>query len=249
MIPENLHSDMTALFDKTLHYKFHKKTYRSDIEELKRTEGELLKLIAGLCNESDESLHEIAGYVPKYVCEQLGSVSSKRKREIAALDYNMNMVSYFVPLMGEIPSLRAGELTKEMVNIWNQKMPEYKIGVSTVAGIEGGFKKGLCYITTAVCRSLNRPDDCYELTLLRNYRDGYMMETESGSRTVKEYYNIAPTIVKRIDREKDSSEIYQQIWEEYLSPCVRLIEADQKAACRELYTDMVRRLEEKYLYS
>ena len=249
MVPENLRPDMIALFDKTLSLKFHKKTYSSDIEELKRTERELMGRIAETCDESEDSLNEIADYLPQYVCDQLGQIASKRKREIPALDYNMNMVSYFVPLMGEIPSPRAKEFTQKMVEIWNEKMPAYKIGQSTVAGIESGFKNGLCYITTAVCRSQGRPDDCYELTLLRDYRDGYMMETESGSRIVKEYYNIAPTIVKRIDREQNSDEIYAQIWEHYLQPCVQLIEANRNEACKELYTDMVRRLEEKYLYS
>lgn len=249
MIPENLHSDMIALFDKTLSLKFQKKTYRADIEELKHSERELMKQIAKICDESENSLNEIAGYLPQYVSEQLGLIASKRKREIAAMDYNMNMVSYFVPLMGEIPSLRARDFTKKIVDIWNERMPEYKISCSTAAGIESGFKNGLCYITTAVCRSLNRPDDCYELTLLRDYRDGYMMETESGSQIVKEYYNIAPTIVKKIDREQNSAEIYTQIWEQYLRPCVRLIETNQKEACRTLYTDMVRQLAKKYLYS
>ena len=78
-----------------------------------------------------------------------------------------------------------------------------------------GLKKEFyCYITTAVCKSLNKPDDCYELNLLREYRDQYLMGTKDGE-ICKEYYNIAPTIVKRIDRSPDASEIYADIWEKY----------------------------------
>ena len=67
--------------------------------------------------------------------------------------------------------------------------------------------------------------------------------------TVNEYYNIAPTIVKRIDRQEDSASIYAGIWQDYLSPCVRLIEEGKKKECQMLYSDMVRKLERKYLYS
>lgn len=249
MISGNLRSDMIALFNQTTQYKFHKKNYSSDIERLIRSKWELLEQIAKECGESEEALSEIAGYIPQYVCEQLEAVASKRKREIEALDYKMNMVSYFVPLMGKMPGLCAKDFAAKTVEIWNEKMPENKIGYSTVESIEKGFKGGLCYITTAVCRSLNRPDDCYELSLLRNYRDEYMMESETGRQIVEEYYNIAPTIVKKIDRNKNSGEIYRQIWNDYLSPCVKMIETDQKEACRNLYTEMVRKLEKKYFYS
>ena len=60
------------------------------------------------------------------------------------------------------------------------------------------------------------------------------MGTKDGEILVKEYYNIAPTIVKRIDRSPDASEIYADIWEKYLKPCVRLIEAGEQEECREI---------------
>ena len=177
-------------------------------------------------------------------------IDSKRKREAAVIDHNMAMVAFFVPLMGEIQSTQTKIFTETIVEIWNQKVPGSKIGHSDAASIENGFKKGVfCYITTAVCKSLNKPDDCYELNLLREYRDQYLMGTKDGEILVKEYYNIAPTIVKRIDRSPDASEIYADIWEKYLKPCVRLIEAGEQEECRELYTKMVRSLEKKYLYS
>ncbi len=161
----------------------------------------------------------------------------------------MNMVSFFVPLLGEISSVKTKEFTEKMIELYNERMPDNKIGHSTREQIQGGFKKGLCYITTAVCRSLDKPDDCYELTLLRNYRDQYLLESKEGMETVNEYYNIAPTIVKRIDRQEDSASIYAGIWQDYLSPCVRLIEEGKKKECQMLYSDMVRKLERKYLYS
>ena len=133
--------------------------------------------------------------------------------------------------------------------MWNDNGVAIDIGKSTFEDIEGGFKSHFCYITTAVCQSLGKPDDCYELNLLRNYRDSYLASTPDGEAVIKEYYDVAPTIVRRIGRMEDAGEIYQGIWKDYISPCVRLIEEERLTECREVYTDMVHSLEEKYLYS
>lgn len=249
---KNLQADMISLFQETGKYaqKFHKKTYESDMETLINKYSKLLDEIKDSIEESDGDMEQTAAYIPDYVAEQLSGISSKRKKDIACLDNNMNMVSYYVPLMGEIISVKTKAFTERMVEIWNRNMPENKIGHSTREHIQGGFKKGLfCYITTAVCRSLNKPDDCYELTLFRNYRDHYLLSSEKGEEIVEEYYNIAPTIVKRINRKENPDEIYAAIWQDYLSPCVHLIEKEKKEECRELYSDMVRKLERDYLYS
>lgn len=251
MEQENLQAELIALFNETAEYarKFHKKTYESDMDTLLNKYGALLGKIRNTIEESDDALESLAFYIPEYVTGLLEKIPSKRKRDIVCLDYNMTMVSYFVPLLGEITSIKTKAFTEKMIEIWNQKMPDNKIGHSTREQIQGGFKKGLCYITTAVCKSLDKPDDCYELSLLRDYRDQYLLESEKGTETVKEYYNIAPTIVKRIDRQENSAEIYAGIWKDYLNPCVGLIEADKKQECQVLYSDMVRKLEKKYLYS
>ncbi len=250
METDRLLENLRELYDAALEYEFHKSSYEKYMESLKSKYADLLEETAGICDRTEDGLERIAACIPEYVCGELDKISSKRKRDLAALDHKMNMVSYFVPLIGEIPSLQVKTLTERMVEVWNEKMPEYKIGHSTYDSIRGGFKKGIfCYITTAVCRSMDKPDDCYELNTLRAYRDGYLSETEEGRRIVEEYYNIAPTIVKRIDRQEDADNIYRGIWEEYLSRCIRLIEEDEKDKCKELYISMVRSLEKEYLYS
>jgi hypothetical protein len=112
--------------------------------------------------------------------------------------------------------------------------------------INGGFKRRWCYITTAVCETLNKGDNCYELNLLRDYRDEYLMNTDNGAEVVREYYDVAPTIVKRIGRREDSAEVYQGIYDTYLKTCVELIEADRLEDCREVCTDMVNDLKREY---
>lgn len=250
MAADTLQKELIGLYKTTLGYEFDKVSYATRMEALKETHARLLAETAHACDTSEEERERLAAAVPEYVAGQLAAESSRRKREMKSLDHKMNMVSYFVPLMGEIPSEYSKAFTERMVEIWNERMPGNKIGHSTYEGIQGGFRRSVsCYITTAVCRSLDKPDDCYELTTLRNYRDGYLLASDTGKDLVEEYYNIAPTIVKRISRQPDAGEIYRGIWEDYLSTCIRLIEEDRKEECRELYTQMVRSLETRYLYS
>ena len=243
-----LQKELTDLYRTTMDYEFQKATYDNRMDSLRKTYEELLEETASACDASEGALESLAACVPEYVAERLAAQPSRRKREMRSLDHKMNMVSYFLPLMGLVPTEKAQQLTQRMVEIWNEKMPEYKIGHSTYEGIRGGFKKGLfCYITTAVCRSLDKPDDCYELTVLRRYRDDYLLISDGGRELVEEYYNIAPTIVKRINRESSAGEIYRGIWQEYLSPCIRLIEENRNEECREVYSRMVRKLETDYM--
>ena len=248
MDTDRLLEKLRKLYILTLDYEFHKSSYAKYMDSLRSNYADLLQEAADICDRTDDGAERIAACIPEYVCGELDQISSKRKRDLKALDHKMNMVSYFVPLMGEIPSLQAKDLTERMVELWNEKMPEYKIGHSTYESIKGGFKKGIfCYITTAVCRSLDKPDDCYELTALRRYRDDYLLMSDGGRELVEEYYNIAPTIVKRINREKNPGEIYRGIWQEYLRPCIRLIEENRNEECREVYSRMVRKLEKDYM--
>ncbi|GHU54664.1 hypothetical protein FACS1894132_09650 [Clostridia bacterium] len=60
--------------------------------------------------------------------------------------------------------------------------------------------KSGCYITTAVCTSLEKPDDCYELTLLRNFRDTFLKNQPDGETLIKPYYEDAPRIVDKINK-------------------------------------------------
>jgi len=45
----------------------------------------------------------------------------------------------------------------------------------------------------------NFDDNCYELTVLRWFRDNYVL-----SEDIEHYYDVAPVIVEAIDQEKNS---------------------------------------------
>ena len=108
-------------------------------------------------------------------------------------------------------------------------------------------KSSLCFITTAVCKYFNKPDDCYELTTLRKFRDTWLVSQSDGRKLVDEYYMIAPSIVNAIDNSSERDAIYMHIWNNYIEPCIRLIELGANDTCKKLYIDMVNELKNMFL--
>ena len=105
-----------------------------------------------------------------------------------------------------------------------------------------------CFITTAVCDSFDKADDCYELTTFRKFRDKWLVKQSDGKSLVDEYYNIAPKIVEKINSLSDSAEIYKNIWRDYLSACLKFIESGDNQQCKKVYIRMVNALKEKFLH-
>lgn len=106
---------------------------------------------------------------------------------------------------------------------------------------------GGCFVTTAVCDSFGKPDDCAELTAFRNFRDGWLAAQPDGKNLIAEYYSVAPKIVEKINRLADAAQIYENIWRKYLSPCLAFIERSENLACKDKYVEMVRELKSRYL--
>lgn len=249
MADEALKKELQDLYEETKALKFQKKTYESDMEMLMTRHKGLMERIAASIDLGEEQLKDLADVLPAYVEKKLDAQPSRRKRQMESLDHNMNMVSYILPFLGEVRSLFAKDFTKEIVTCWNRRMPQFPIGHSTYEDIRGGFKKGIfCFITSAVCRSMGKPDDCYELDQFRHFRDTYLSSFPDGRKLIRQYYDLAPTIVSRIEQEADSDRIYTQLWKDYLSTCLRLIENGQYASCQTTYCRMVTYLADRYVY-
>jgi len=245
---QELQEAMISLFQETSKKRLQKKSYLDDIDELKKKYQTIFQELAKILEETPDSMESLGEILPAYGLAQLESISSRRRREIACVGYNLNMVAYILPLMGELQSAHASAFCEEIMTKWNSKIPDAKITVTTVLEIEHGFKKNLCYITTAVCQGLNKGDDCYELSLFREYRDNYLLQRSDGKQIVEAYYNVAPTIVKRIHLQGDAIFTFQWIWDTYLKPCILLIEQKEHEACKNLYYEMVSELEKKFLH-
>lgn len=104
-----------------------------------------------------------------------------------------------------------------------------------------------CFITTAVCQTLGAPDDCKELTMIRNFRDTRLKPLmEDGELLVKEYYRIGPMVVDAIKEDENASEIYTRLWNDCLKLCCEQIEQKEWEQAKLSYIKMVRELCEKY---
>lgn len=103
-----------------------------------------------------------------------------------------------------------------------------------------------CFVTTAVCGSFGKPDDCYELTTFRKFRDGWLTAQPDGKNLIAEYYEIAPRIVANINRLANAAQIYKKIGQEYLVPCLNFIRSGDNLSCKNKYVEMVRELKKIY---
>ena len=120
--------------------------------------------------------------------------------------------------------------------------------ISNHSGVPNSRKKKRgCFITTAVCKYYNKPDNCYELELLRNFRDTWLAAQPDGKELIEEYYDIAPDIVTALNASDEKDKVYKHIWSTYIEPCIRLIELDAKDACKNLYIKMVNELKSKFI--
>lgn len=248
---EEMMEKFQELFDKALENvgDFRKKTYEKAFSTLYDEYKDLVESLLVFCGEptDEKSLKTVAAVVPDYAQEKMKD-ASKRDQKKLAMDMNLIMAVYVIPLITYTRSQTGDQLAEEMVSLWNERnITGLTLSKSSYDAVAQGFRKGLCYITTAVCKDQNKADDCMELTELRRYRDEYLMKSEEGRMLVEEYYNVAPAIVFAIDMHKDASVIYQDLYQKYLIPCVTYAKDQKNLECKALYEDMVRKLEQEFL--
>jgi len=105
---------------------------------------------------------------------------------------------------------------------------------------------GSCFLTSACIEAKGLPDDCYELTVLRNFRDTFMKENEEYALAICEYYHIAPSIVEKINALPDRMQIYEDIYNDLVLPCVELIEKGKNKDAYIKYRQYVLMLKGQY---
>ena len=103
-----------------------------------------------------------------------------------------------------------------------------------------------CIITTAACIALGKNDDCKELMTLRAYRDKIKANSSIVSDLIEEYYRIAPSLIKEIDKFKNRIDIYEKIWQNYISVTCEMIDNKDYSAATLKYIDMVKYLCDEY---
>lgn len=82
---------------------------------------------------------------------------------------------------------------------------------------------GGCFLTTACCEYKGLPDDCRELTVMRNFRDTELKESGWGQRCIDLYYQEAPRILKQIESHPKRDELLEWLYSQ-IGQIVELVE-------------------------
>ncbi len=213
-------------------------TYQADLEDMRSR---------ALSENASEEIPKIAGEIVSEAKAILDAETSKLAKETVRINLNMYTVTFLLPALVSFGEAEMKPLTDAICAKWAEEFQNSKIKATSRDHIQSGFKTKLCYITTAVCENLHKGTDCYELQLLKGYRDNYLMHEEGGKELVDTYYDIAPTIVKRIEKSEGRDAAYRMLWETYIRPCVSLIEENRNEECRVTYETMVNTLRKQYM--
>ncbi len=106
--------------------------------------------------------------------------------------------------------------------------------------------KSKCYLTTACVEAKGLPDNCEELTTLRDFRDTYLKKKENGSSLIATYYKYSPQIVSVIKSRKDEEEILAWLYK-VIRQCVEAIKRGDNEIAYHIYCKMVVALKDIYL--
>ncbi len=100
-----------------------------------------------------------------------------------------------------------------------------------------------CYLTSACMKYFqeNFDDNCYELTVLRWFRDNFVSKED-----IEHYYEVAPIIVETINKEEKSDVIYNYIYDNIVDYCVEQIKQGNYDKAYNRYKNSVLTLEEQF---
>ncbi|MBD5551006.1 MAG: hypothetical protein HDQ96_07515 [Lachnospiraceae bacterium] len=232
--------------------EFSKNSYQRLFEEHKKENYDFYTAIMfALDRAAEEELpgiyHQIADSFIREQEKLLGQTPKRNEKLSVQMDKNMFMVIYVLPSIKEIQSDRADALADAICKEWRKSFKDSNINASDFDRIMQGFKRKLCYVTTAVCRNLNKGENCEELQLIKAFRDNYLAVTKEGQDLIEEYYDIAPTLVKRLGKDAGAQAKYLWLWNTYLAPCVEYIKKGEQESCKETYCNMMEVLRKEYM--
>ena len=239
-------TELTAA-NRQLARQFSRTTYE---DQFRTYQGKLAPLVARLetALPAGEGRAAVLEQMAEAWLDALGALWRKTSRQKPPhYEDQLLMAIFTIPALRDLPQGAGEELARAVQRQWVARWPKSPIGLGSYQDIVGGFRKRLCYITGAVCRTQGKPDDCYELTAFRRFRDQVLLRSEEGRALVEEYYRLAPAIVTAVRLCWDEKAVYEQVYRDYLLPCLRLLEAGDERGCRDKYVAMVRHMERTYL--
>jgi hypothetical protein len=102
-------------------------------------------------------------------------------------------------------------------------------------------QSGGCFLTTACCELVGLPDDCFELTVLRRFRDKALARMPGGTRDIALYYMLAPAMLQALQRQGRQRAL-MRLYFSHILPCVLLAWLGFAWPTRRLYRAMMGRL-------
>lgn len=239
------------LKNKSLMNQFKRNLYESAMQEYMDSIRPSMEYLQRACDskssDTEEILKECAKYCVKTVKEDMLNSSGDKIKPAILDNFKLILAVFTIPMILELKFPISESFADALIEAWRNEFPKSAVLKGTYEQINNGFKrKGFCFITTAVCESLDKTDDCYELNMFRRFRDGYLADQKEGQELIQEYYRKAPFIVGNINLMENSDSIYQNIWKEYLQDCLTFIESGQNEKCKNTYTAMFHELERRY---
>lgn len=150
--------------------------------------------------------------------------------------------SYYTFRQGDYYCTKKGDYVNE--DVYYQYCRNYDYDDCPI--YKGNSSSSGCFLTSACISAKGLPDDCYELQVLRNYRDNWLSKAEGGLAAISHYYIVAPKIVAAIDKLAERNEIYELIYNKMINPCVEFIEEKKYQDAFELYRGMTLQLADEY---
>ena len=104
---------------------------------------------------------------------------------------------------------------------------------------------GGCFLSTACIEHAGLDDDCEELTVLRHFRDTYVVNRADGQQVLNRYYATAPRIVTAMHQAKTTDTELPKIYAG-IKKAIHLITTGENEAAFGLYSDMFNELNSNY---
>ncbi len=234
-----------------LHRKINRREYEPAFEAYERDCRGVFETLDLACRiEPERKTERLAALIGEFL-DQLEAAwrrEPKAKYNAARDDAKMTIAIFLVPMVGRLRLSVSDEFCQTLQARWVERYPKSPFYVGNYDAIIEGFHRRFrfCFITTALCRELGKPDDCAELTAFRAFRDGYLRREPDGPALIAEYYDIAPGLVACLDLCEGRAG-YRELRERYLGPCYEDLLAGREADCKARYVEMVRALERRYL--
>lgn len=105
-----------------------------------------------------------------------------------------------------------------------------------------------CFITTACCEAVGLADDCFELRILRRYRDEFLAKQPNGPAEIARYYALAPAIVRALSkRPNGGKDVLLALYGCYVLPASLCARLGLNGAAYRLYAGMLNSLSRRTL--